>query len=107
MTETMNALEKAMCSELEAIAQKLKGGSEMSAQDLEHVDKLAHALKSLATYKAMKEAADDEMEGYSGRRGRGMDGRYVSRDGGNSYADGYAQGYSEAMRHPWPYYGGR
>lgn len=28
----------------------------------------------------------------------GNNGRYVSRDGGNSYSEGFSRGYSEAMR---------
>ena len=113
--EKFEALEKAMCKELETIEQKLKGVSEMSVQDLDKIDKLAHAMKSLATYKAMKEAEeyDEGEEGFSGRRGRAANGRYVSRDGGNSYTEGYTQGYSEAMSQmngnsghypPMPYY---
>lgn len=89
-------LEKKMCMELEAIEQKLQGGAEMSETDLKRADMLAHAMKSLATYKAMKEA--EEYDGdVSGRRGRGMNGRFISRDAGNSYADGYSRGYAEAM----------
>jgi len=95
--EHYEALEKAMCKELEAIEQKLKNGTEMSVQDLDRVDKLTHAMKSLATYKAMKEAEEYE-GGMSGRRGRGMNGRFVSRADGNSYTEGYSQGYAEAMR---------
>lgn len=92
------SLEKAMCKELEALEQKMKSGTEMSTADLEKIDKLTHAMKSLATYTAMKEAEEGYSEdGMSGRRGRAMNGRYVSRDGG-SYADGYSQGYSEGMR---------
>lgn len=96
-------LEKKMCMELEAIEQKLQGGAEMSETDLKRADMLAHAMKSLATYKAMKEA--DEYDGeMSGRRGRAMNGRFVSRDGGNSYADGYSRGYAEGMNQSghWP-----
>lgn len=86
-------LEKAMCKELEEIEQKLKGGVEMTDKDLERADRLAHAMKSLATYKAMKEAEEYGSE-MSGRRGRGMDGRYVSRDfGPRSYDDGYSGHY--------------
>lgn len=96
--EKFEVLEKKMCKELEAIEQKLESGQEMSIQDLEKADKLAHAMKSLATYKAMKEAEEYEMDGMSGRRGRGADGRYVSRTPANmSYADAYSRGYSEAM----------
>lgn len=93
-------LEKKMCQEIEAIEQKLSAGTEMTDVDLKRVDMLAHAMKSLATYKAMKEAEEysGEQNGMSGYRGRAANGQYVSRDGGNSYADGYSQGYSEGMR---------
>ena len=97
-------LEKTLCKELEALEQKMKGGADMTMQDLEKVDKLAHAMKSLATYKAMKEAEEyEEEEGFSGRRGRAANGRYVSRDGGNSYAEGYSRGYAEGMNMPHGY----
>lgn len=87
--DKFESLEKAMCSELESIEKKLNGG-EMSETDLKRIDMLAHAMKSIATYKAMKEAEDYE-RGMSGRRGRGMDGRYMSRDyGPRSYDDGYS-----------------
>ncbi len=73
-------------------------------QDLEKVDKLYHALKSLATYSAMKEAenyTDSELNenvSHSGYRGRAMNGRFVSRENANdSYAEGYSRGYSEAI----------
>jgi hypothetical protein len=79
--DNFEALEKSMCKELEAIEQKVKGGVDMNDTELKRVDTLAHALKSLLTYKAMKEAEEYE-GGMSGRRGRGMDGRYVSRDYG-------------------------
>lgn len=107
MMEKFESLEKSMCKELEILEQKMRQGAEMSVQDLEKVDKLTHAMKSLATYKAMKEAEEYSEDGMSGRRGRGMDGRYVSRDGGRSYADGYSQGYAAAMsqmsgHYPYP-----
>lgn len=96
--DKFEVLEKKMCMELDAIEQKLQAGAEMTETDLKRADMLAHAMKSLATYKAMKEAEEYETGGdISGRRGRGMNGRYVSRDGGSSYADGYSRGYSEAM----------
>ena len=87
-------------------------GTEMTDKDLERADKLAHAMKSLATYKAMKEAEEEYDEGnMSGYRGRGRNGRYVSREGATSYADGYSRGYSEAMRqsghYPMPMPDGR
>ena len=79
------------------LEEKVKGSAEMSVQDLDKIDKLVHAMKSLATYKAMKEAEGYDEGGFSGRRGRAANGRYVSRDGGSSYSDGYSQGYAEAM----------
>lgn len=86
--EKFEALEKALCKELELIEHKVQG-AEMSTADLDKIDKIVHAMKSLATYTAMKEAEEYD-GGMSGRRGRSM-------YGGNSYADGYARGYSEAM----------
>lgn len=83
-------LEQAMCRELEMLDKKYGGDAkEMSPQDVERADILYHALKSAATYHAMKDAEDwdeDDMSGrrgYSGRsyrRGRDSMGRYVSRD---------------------------
>ena len=98
-------LEQKMCKELEMIQTKYaqNPAMEMSVQDLEKVDKLYHALKSMATYNAMKEAeeysnaGESRMDGNSGYRGRAMNGRFVSRDNAGSYADGYSNGYSEAM----------
>lgn len=100
MEHKFESIEKSMCKELENIERKLESGQEMSSQDLDRIDKLAHAMKSLATYMAMKEA--EEYEGMSGARGRGADGRYVSRESSEmssrqSYDDGYSRGYSEAM----------
>lgn len=79
-------LEEAMCKELEKLDKKYAGDSEMNPQDLERADVLYHALKSAATYHAMKDAEDWENEEsgrYGGRsyaRRRDSMGRYVSRD---------------------------
>lgn len=103
-------LEEAMCKELKKLDEKYANGApEMSVQDAEKADLLYHALKSAATYYAMKDAEEWEDEGsgrrgsdgriYSGdrsyRRGRDAMGRYTSRD----------MGYSEHMPE-WmpPYY---
>ena len=40
--------------ELDHLEEKYEAGTQLSQQDLEHIDKMAHALKSLATYDAMK-----------------------------------------------------
>lgn len=73
-----------------------KTGGKMTAGDLEYIDKLTHALKSIKTTLAMAEYDDEYSNEYSGARngrGRGSNarrdsmGRY-SREmrGGNSYA---------------------
>ena len=109
-------LEQAMCKELEALDKKYASSpGELSVQDVEKIDVLYHALKSAATYHAMKDAEeweDDDMEGsgrrgndgrmYSGRsyrRGRDSMGRYTSRD-----MDGYSGRYPEWMPPMYPRY---
>lgn len=109
-------LEKAMCRELEKLDKKYTSDpGEMSLQDLDTADKIYHALKSAATYYAMKDAEEEESEysgdgsarrgrsyrrGMSGYRGRSpITGRYVSRD------DGYSMGYP--MESYGPYWDGR
>jgi len=104
-------LEEAMCKELDNLNKKYSNGApEMSAQDVEKIDVLYHALKSAATYYAMKEAeewGDDSMEGSgkrygmdrSYRRGRDATGRYISRD-----MDGYSGHYPEWMPQYYPRY---
>ena len=56
--DKFEALEKKMCMELKAIEQKIASGAEMTETDLKRADMLAHAMKSLATYTAMKEAEE-------------------------------------------------
>ena len=99
-------LEKAMCKELEKLDKKyMNDVPEMSVQDVERADILYHALKSAATYHAMKDADEwEEEESRSGRsyygrggdrsyrRGRDAMGRYTSRD-----MDGYSGHYPEWM----------
>lgn len=120
-------LEEAMCRELEMLDKKYGGETkEMSPQDVERADILYHALKSAATYHAMKDAEEweeDDMEGSgegrmsrggrsyardgrSYRRGRDSMGRYTSRDMGYSgrYDDGYSGHYPEWMPPMYPRY---
>ena len=84
-------LEKSLCKELDEIEHGLKSGSAMTTQDLDRIDKLVHAMKSLATYKAMKDA-----EGYEDNN---MSKSYTASNANRhmSYADGYSRGYAEAM----------
>ena len=98
-------IEEKMCKELEMIEDKYKGGAELAEADLRKVDMLVHALKSLATYEAMKEAS--EMQSYamgnsngnsynnSYARGRDSMGRYTSRDMGPDMSGYYPP-------HPYP-----
>ena len=78
-------LKKMLCKELEQVAQK----KNLSAGDLEVVDKLTHSIKSLL-YIMDKE--DERYDGYSGARRRDSMGRYA--DG--MYYDDYTsdRGYS-------------
>ncbi len=115
-------LEEMLCKELEKLDKKYAGDvPEMSAQDVEKADILYHALKSAATYHAMKDAEDwdEDMEGsgegrmprggrsYYGRggsgrsyaRGRDAMGRYTSRD-----MDGYSGHYPDWMPPMYPRY---
>lgn len=63
--------------ELEIANDKIKqAGGKLSAGDVDYIDKLTHALKSIKTTIAMTEAEDD----YSNADGR------MSYDGGMSYA---------------------
>ena len=93
---------EAMHRELEHIEQKLSDGkTSMSNSDLDDVDKLAHALKCLATYEAMKGNSEygGSYDGRSYARGRSRTtGRFISRDGGSEYyppetPDGYSRRY--------------
>ena len=97
-------LEGAMCAELEKLDKKYGSNpEEMSVQDAEKADLLYHALKSAATYHAMKDAEgweDKDASGRSYRRGRDSMGRYTSRDMYPGYE--YSGHYPEMVS---PYYG--
>lgn len=96
--ETLYELCETISRELEDVNSKIRSaGGGMSAGDLELVDKLTHAMKSIKTTIAMIEAEDDD-GGYSGRTMPmygGMNYRGTSRrsyEGGNSYARGRGSG---------------
>ena len=102
----------------ETVAQKIaeankklhKAGGAMDMSDIEIVDKLTHAMKSLVTTCAMLEAEDGEYSGtgpvyypgntgYSGRRGEMRDDGY-SRNGHSGNGGGYSRmGYSRGNRY--------
>ena len=88
-------LKRVALNELRKLNAAYANKDEFAESDAKKYDCLWHGLKCQLTSEAMMEA---EEGGMSGRRGRSpVTGRYVSRDGGNSYADGYSRGYSEAM----------
>lgn len=102
--EVFEAGLKQVCKEICLITEKMQKAQTMTEQDLDRLDKLYHLKKSMLTCKAMDDA-EEYSEGVSGMRGRSpMTGRYVSRDMGNSYAEGYSRGYNEVMGVP-PYHG--
>lgn len=90
--------------EIEKSNDKIRSaGGELSAGDIDYLDKLTHSLKSIKTTIAMMEA-EDEDGGYSERGySRNMDGGSSYRDGrsyrGGSYRGGsYARGRGRNAR---------
>ena len=76
---------EAIHREMEILEDKYSKGTQLTGQDLEHIDKMAHALKSLATYDAMKGNSEYGGSYDSYARGRSRTtGRYISRDGYDS-----------------------
>jgi hypothetical protein len=101
----MMQLRDKLMDELEMFADK-----SVTEQNLEYIDKLAHAIKCIDTVDAMERSEQESRDGYSGRMYRdGMSGRrgyfYTQRDGGGTsnrrrrdsmgrYADDYSGRYS-------------
>ena len=73
---------EALHREMDNLDEKYASGAQMNASDLDHIDKMAHALKSLKTYEAMSGNSEYGYDGGSYARGRSrMTGRYISREG--------------------------
>lgn len=68
---------EAIHKEMDTLEEKYEKGTQLSGQDLDHIDKMAHALKSLKTYEAMCCGGDTESSYAKVRRG----GRYDREDG--------------------------
>lgn len=92
--KTLHELCETISRELEDVNDKIRSaGGGMSVGDLELVDKLTHALKSIKTTVAMMEAEEEGEDGYSGRympyygTGRSY-AENRTMDGGRSYARG-------------------
>jgi hypothetical protein len=86
--DTLYALCEALFEELEDYKKKIEKSDGMSAGDLEAVDKLSHALKSIKTTVAMMESQEED--GYSGH--------YMPYWGGMAYAQGDNRGGSSNAR---------
>lgn len=112
--ETLHRLCEALIEELEEYSKKIEKSEGMSAGDLEAVDKLSHALKSIKTTIAMMEAEDEggnshrSMPWYGGmsyeddRMNRGVSrarGRGGRRDAMGRYSrDGYSYAEEEFQK---------
>lgn len=106
----MHNLIEYICEELEQLEQKLAKEKQLSMQDIQLVDTLAHAKKNLLKCEEMEEGGSYAMNrnyykggGYgSYARGRGRNamrdsmGRY-SRDDGASYEEGYSRAEDDMM----------
>lgn len=96
-------LKRIAIEELEKLDAKYANKSEFAPEDAKTYECMMHGLKCHLTAEAMMEAEEygeeEGADGFSERRGRSsVTGRYISREGRNSYADGYSEGYSEGMR---------
>ena len=82
---------EAIHREMHELDKKYANGTQLSGKDLEDVDKMAHALKSIAGYEMIVNS-ESGYEGDSYARGRSRTtGRYISRDGGYSGYSGYSR----------------
>lgn len=100
--ETLHKLCEALTEELEEYSKKIEKSDGMSAGDLEAVDKLSHALKSVKTTIAMMESEEDGNSYRDGNSNRGgmssvRRGRVNNPTGRNQYSrnDGYSYAEEE------------
>lgn len=92
-------LKKILCTEIDETIDDIMREGKMSINDLEIIDKLTHAYKSMLTSKAMEDNGYSYNDGYSGARSRmnrytdlGYSGKYYNGEySGRDYYDG---GYS-------------
>ena len=77
---------EALHREMDMLEEKYSNSkSPMNAQDLEHIDKMAHALKDLRAVEGME--GHSEWDGSYARGRSRVTGRYVSRDDGYDSRD--------------------
>jgi len=96
VSKKMEELKDMLCDELYKVKKQVGTKGELSAPELDVIDKLTHSIKSIATIIAMEDYEDDEDDGYSERgnsyaRGR----RYARRDSMGRYSKdgGYYNNY--------------
>ena len=83
-------LEYVLCKELGQLEEKYRGGGEMSEGDLRRIDLLAHSIKCLATYTAMKSAEDEQNMSYM--NGNSYDINHPNNMSNNSYMNNSYRG---------------
>lgn len=95
--EDLEEMCEVLADELSKTNDKLeKSGGQISAGDIEYIDKLTHAIKSIKTTKAMMESDSDHS--YARGRGSYARGRNARRDSMGRYSreggpyDGYSMG---------------
>ena len=103
--EIHETLYKQLCAEIGQIVETMQRNQTLSDQQAERLRILYSIKEKMLTCKAMEDSEDYtdqeymDKNGISGYRGRGANGRYISRDMNDSraYSDGYSEGYSAAM----------
>lgn len=85
-----------LADELAKTNEKLeKSGGTVSAGDIEYIDKLTHAIKSIKTTKAMLESEEGHSYDYMGPRSYRMTGSYARGRGSNAKRDSRGRYSSE------------
>ena len=99
-TKDMHSICEKLTDEISEMNKKMdKNGGKMSAGDLEALDKLTHALKSVKTTLAMEEYDDESSGDYRGSYARGGNrGGGRSREGGSYEGGSYARGRGRNAR---------
>lgn len=99
--EQLHELCESVMREVEKTNEKLRmAGGELSAGDMEYLDKLTHTLKSLKTTIAMMEAEDDGYSsdyGYTYAQGGNRGGTRGGRMSNRSYTGSYARQRRDSM----------
>lgn len=58
-----NGIKDAILREMDALEEKYASGAQISDKDLADIDKMAHAIKCIATYEAMNDYDDRRRSG--------------------------------------------